>query len=73
MDHTTLLSVAALGVAVCAGIYVLWGPDQWFKKRGNSPVNAFYSTCSACMCMFACTHVQAGMHANCGFIKIHAI
>ena len=64
MDHTTLLSVAALGVAVCAGIYVLWGPDQWFKKRGksvNSPVNAFYSTCSACM--HVCMHTCAGRYA----------
>ena len=38
MDHltsqTTFLSVAALGLAVCAGIYVLWGPD-WFRKRGH--------------------------------------
>ena len=37
MDQTTLMTVAALGVAVCAGIYVLWGPDNWFRKKGNWP------------------------------------
>jgi hypothetical protein len=34
-SQTTFLSVAALGLAVCAGIYVLWGPDNWFRKRGH--------------------------------------
>ena len=33
-SQTTFLSVAALGLAVCAGIYILWGPDNWFRKRG---------------------------------------
>ena len=54
-SQTTFLSVAALGLAVCAGIYVLWGPDNWFRKRGHiSELILMHDSCTYFIMMYAC-------------------
>ena len=34
MDRTTVVVAACAGAAVCAGVYVLWGPENFFRPKG---------------------------------------
>lgn len=33
MDRTTVVVAACAGAAVCAGVYVLWGPENFFRPK----------------------------------------
>ncbi len=35
-SNNVIVSAACIGAAVCAGVYVIWGPDHFFRKRGKS-------------------------------------
>lgn len=35
LSQTAIISAACIGTAVIAGAYVLWGPDNLFRKRGK--------------------------------------
>ena len=41
-SSTILTAVACLG-AVCAGLYVVWGPEHFFRRRGNSSQSTRHS------------------------------
>ena len=34
MDNK-VVATACAGVLVVAGVYVLWGPGHWFKRKGG--------------------------------------
>ena len=62
MDQTTLLSIAALGVAVCASIYVLWGPENWFRRRGtlHKSVDSLHEPMYTCVHMYYVVEIIVG-------------
>lgn len=37
---TAVVSAACIGAAVCASVYVIWGSDGLFRKRGEYRVSA---------------------------------
>ena len=41
-SSTILTAVACLG-AVCAGLYVVWGPEHFFRRKGNSSQSTRHS------------------------------
>lgn len=54
---TTAVTAACVGAAVCAGVYVIWGPDHFFRKKGI--VMTTWGE-YGCLCVIPCSHLSGG-------------
>lgn len=38
ISQTAIISAACIGAAVLGGAYVLWGPDNLFRRKGRTEI-----------------------------------
>ncbi len=46
---STVATAAACLGAVVVGVYVVWGPDFFFRKRGDVVICACHCVCMMCL------------------------